>query len=439
MRGAISPHPTLSISSGTFSIISLGCPKNLVDSEQHVFALQQAGMTFQTDIEHSELVVLNTCGFLHSARSEAREYIRALIELKEQNQIGRIVVCGCMPAHTGIAPLAAEFPEVDEWSGVPEASRQSSPRHILTAPHVAYLRIADGCNRRCAFCTIPKIRGNFRSVPEAVVLAEARRLAEAGVKELIVIAQETNFWGNDLDGKPKLVSLLQQIERIDGLRWIRLMYTYPQHFGDDLIALFASGGKLMPYIDMPLQHANDEMLAQMNRLVTKSETERLLEKLRTRIDHLVLRTSFIVGFPGESEAMFQELLRFVEDWKFERAGVFRFSAEQGTAAQRLTPKVPGKTMDWRVEQLQKVCKKHAVSWANGQKGKILDVQIDGNYIDEFGRKEPKLFIGRTFADAPDIDPVVYITGAGLLPGASVECEMLEVDGTDLVGVTESGT
>ena len=428
------PIPSQSCHSRSFSLVSLGCPKNLVDSEQRVFALQQSGMEFRTDVENCELVVLNTCGFLQSARNEAREYLRALIALKKEGSIGRIVVCGCMPVFEGIETLATEFPEVDDWLGIPPALEQSAPRHLLTEQHVAYLRIADGCSRQCAFCAIPNIRGKFRSVPEEVVITGALRLAESGVKELVVIAQETTFWGHDLYGKPNLVSLLEKLERIEGFRWIRLMYSYPQYFNDDLIDLFAAGGKLLPYIDIPLQHANDAILAKMNRRVTKSETETLLEKLRTRISNLVLRTSFIVGFPGETDAMFQELLRFAEQWKFERAGVFRFSSERVTPAAKFTPKVPSKTIDRRFEQLYKTCEKNSHAWANRQKGKILNVQIDGNYVDEYGRKEPQLFIGRTIADAPDIDPVVYVTGRQLSSGMFVECEIVETEGCDLVGV-----
>ncbi|MCL2710051.1 MAG: MiaB/RimO family radical SAM methylthiotransferase [Planctomycetaceae bacterium] len=422
------------IQSRSFSLVSLGCPKNLVDSEQYVFALQQTGLEFRTEVEHSELVVLNTCGFLHSARSEAREYIRALIDLKKQGSIRRIAVRGCMPTIENIERLAVEFPEVDEWFGVPAASEHSAPRHILTEKHVAYLRIADGCSRRCAFCTIPTIRGKFRSVPEETVIQEAQHLAESGVKELVVIAQETTFWGSDLYGKPQLATLLRKLENIDGIRWIRLMYSYPQYFEDDLIDLFAAGGKLLPYIDIPLQHANDEMLRQMNRRVSRTETETLLEKLRKRIANLVLRTSFIVGFPGETDAMFQELLRFADRWQFERAGVFRFSAEQGTPAAGFSPKVPAKTIDRRYDQLYKICEKHSLAWANRQKGKILGVQIDGNYVDESGHKEAQLFIGRTIADAPDIDPVVYVTGQHLAAGMVIECEILETEGCNLVGV-----
>ena len=419
--------------------MSLGCPKNLVDSEQCVHALQQTGLKFQAEIENSELVVLNTCGFLQSARNEAREYIRALIDLKKQGSIRRIAVRGCMPTIENIERLTIEFPEVDEWFGIPLPSEHSAPRQLLTEKHVAYLRIADGCSRRCSFCTIPEIRGKFRSVPEEAVIQEAQRLAESGVKELVVIAQETTFWGNDLCGKPQLAALLRKLAEIDGIRWIRLMYAYPQYVEDELIDLFAEGGKLLPYLDIPLQHANDEMLRQMNRRVTKSETEQLLEKLRTRIPNMVLRTSFIVGFPGETDAMFQELLRFVERWKFERAGVFRFSAERGTPAASFTPKVSAKTIDRRFEQLYKMCEKHSIAWANRQKGKILAVQTDGNYTDEFGRKEPQLFIGRTIADAPDIDSVVYVTGQQLVAGSLIECEILETEGCDLVGIAVSST
>ena len=426
------------IQSRSFSLVSLGCPKNLVDSEQTVFALQQTGLEFRTEVAESELVVLNTCGFLQSARNEAREYIRALIDLKAQGSIRRIVVRGCMPTIEKIERLATEFPDVDEWFGIPAASEHSAPRSLLTEKHVAYLRIADGCSRRCAYCLIPAIRGKFRSVPEEAVLREAEHLAESGVKELVVIAQETTFWGGDLDGKPRLAALLRKLEKIDSIRWIRLMYTYPQYFEDDLIDLFAAGGTLVPYIDMPLQHANDEVLRQMNRQVTKSETESLLEKLRTRIPNLVLRTSFIVGFPGETDTMFQELLRFADRWQFERAGVFRFSTERGTPAASFTPKIPVKTIDRRYDQLYKICEKHSLAWANRQKGKILEVQIDGNYVDESGHKEAQLFIGRTVADAPDIDPVVYVTGHQLASGSLIECEILETEGCDLVGVAVSG-
>jgi ribosomal protein S12 methylthiotransferase len=347
-----------------------------------------------------------------------------------------------MPKFEGIKKLATEFPEVDEWFGVPNNATSETVsfkrREILTKKHVAYLRIADGCDRHCTFCAIPNIRGVFRSEPMESLLEEARQLADVGVRELIVIAQETTFWGTDLYGKPQLPRLLRELEQIEGIRWIRVMYAYPQFFDDELIELFAASGKgqgkLLPYIDIPLQHAADDILHRMNRRVTKAETEKLLEKLREQIDHLVLRTSLIVGFPGETDTLFGELLKFVETWKFERAGVFPFSAEAGTPAANFGNRVPQRVIERRFERLYKVCEKYSVAWAARQKGKILNVQIDDNYSDESGRKEPNLFIGRTFADAPDIDPVVYVTGEHLKSGSLISCEILENEGCDLVGI-----
>lgn len=427
---------------GTFSIVSLGCPKNLVDSEHYVYQMRQNGGVFQTDVDGSETVILNTCGFLRSARDEAREYLDALVELKNQGRIEKIIVRGCMPEMESIEKLSAEYPDVSQWFGVPTETIFSDEnglhRHVLTQPHIGYLRIADGCDRHCTFCAIPKIRGRFRSTPLEQLLDEAKKLAEFGIKELVVIAQETTFWGTDLYGKPRLTELLRELEKIAGIRWIRLMYSYPVHFEDELIDLFAAGGKgggkLLPYVDMPLQHANDEILKRMNRRVTKAETETLLGKLRDRIDNLILRTSLIAGFPGETDEQFDELIKFVEKWKFERAGVFPFSGEQGTAAVKFTDRVPGRVIQRRYDRLYQVCEKHSVAWANQRKGEIIDVQIDGNYVDESGRKEANLFIGRTYADAPDIDPVVYVTGSGLKSGSIVACEILETEGCDLVGV-----
>ena len=416
----------------TFSIISLGCPKNLVDSERIVHRMGQGGDVFQTEFDGCDTVVLNTCGFIDSARREARKYVESLLDLKRQGRIRRVVVRGCWPQLKGIEPLKKEFPDVDEWFGV--ETNLIEPRHQLTQKHVAYLRIADGCDRHCTYCTIPKIRGPFRSRPMEELLVEATELAGQGVRELVVVAQETTFWGSDLYGKPRLTELLRKLEEIDGLRWIRLMYAYPLFFDDELIELFAAGGKLLPYIDLPLQHAADPILKRMNRRVTKAETEVLLGKLRNRIDDLVLRTSLIVGFPGETDEMFDELCKFVERWKFERAGVFPFSPEQGTAAVKLDGRVPMRQVEKRYDKLFKVCEKHSVAWAARRKGTFLDVQIDGPYIGESGRREPNLFLGRTVADAPDIDPIVYVTGENLTAGSLISCEILENDGCDLVAI-----
>ena len=395
--------------------------------------MELEGNIFQTELDGCDTVILNTCGFIDSARREAREYIDSLVDLKRQGRIRRIVVRGCMTQFEGIEPLQKELPQVDDWFGVENDLKES--RHLLTEKHVAYLRIADGCDRHCTYCTIPRIRGPFRSRPMEELLAEAAELAASGVKELVVIAQETTFWGADLYGKPRLIELLRKMEKIDGLRWIRLMYAYPLFFDDELIDLFAAKGKLLPYIDLPLQHAAGPMLKRMNRRVTKAETEELLDKLRNRIDDLVLRTSLIVGFPGETDEMFDELVKFVERWKFERAGVFPFSPEKGTAAAKLDGKVSERQLEKRYEKLYKVCEKHSVAWAVRRKGTFIDVQIDGPYVDENGRRESNLFLGRTFADAPDIDPLVYVTGENLAVGSLISCEILETDGCNLVAVS----
>ncbi|MCL2745222.1 MAG: MiaB/RimO family radical SAM methylthiotransferase [Planctomycetaceae bacterium] len=435
-----SPRKRNKCVAGTFSVISLGCPKNLVDSERCVFQMQQNGSVFQHEIDNCETVVLNTCGFLRSARNESRQYIEQLIHLKMKRRIGKIIVRGCMPEMESIDALAEEYPEVDEWFGVPAKHPDNviPQRHLLTEKHAAYLRIADGCDRHCSFCAIPKIRGKFHSEPLELLLDEAKQLAAAGAKELIVVAQETTFYGIDLYGKPKLTELLRQLEAIDGFRWIRLMYSAPIHFSDELIDLFADSaknhGKLLPYIDMPLQHASDAMLKRMNRRITKAETETLLDKLRSKIDNLVLRTSLMAGFPGETDDMLAELVQFVERWKFERAGVFSYSAEEGTPAAGFSEQVPPLVIERRYNRLRAVCRKHSDAWAERQVGNIADVQIDAPYIDENGRKVSDLFIGRTQWDAPDIDPLVYVTGSKLTAGEIVSCEVIENDGSNLAGV-----
>ncbi|MDR2345344.1 MAG: 30S ribosomal protein S12 methylthiotransferase RimO [Planctomycetaceae bacterium] len=465
------------ISRETFSIISLGCSKNLVDSEKYVRQMREQGYEFNTEPDGSDAVILNTCGFLKSARNEAREYIRSLIDLKKEGRIKRIIVRGCMTQFEGTKQLAEEFPDVDEWFGIPintpkninfntdkitttdkitadtntdkntntdtdteqisllSYKQSEIERDILTAKHVAYLRIADGCSRRCSFCTIPDIRGKFRSEPMDKLLMESNQLAQSGVKEIVIIAQETTFWGKDLPENYSLVDLLRRIADIDGIRWIRLMYAYPGFFDNELITFFGQNEKMLPYIDLPLQHINNTILNRMNRNITQDETEKLLDNLRNKIDQLVLRTSLIVGFPGETNKIFDELVRFVMKWKFERAGIFAFSPEPKTAAAKFNDRIPIPTIERRFRQLTEICNQNAVAWGKRQKNNIVSVQIDGNYIEDSGYVEPNLFIGRTYADAPDIDPVVYVTSDKKIEsGKLIKCEILETDGNNLVGI-----
>jgi len=449
-----------------FTIISLGCPKNMVDSENLVGRLIKAGYKFHERSERCDFVLVNTCGFLQAARDEAREVLDEMIALKNERQIRRIFVTGCM-VNFEKERIAGEYPDIDVWIGVCDENRiveivgsffpedtasnrfflgsqerielDDSQRHLLLPQHVAYLKIADGCDRHCTYCAIPAIRGRFVSKPKEVILVEAQRLLDAGTKELVLIAQETTFWGADLYGKPALASLLESLENLPGDFWIRLMYTYPLHFGDDLIGLFAEkNGKILPYIDLPLQHASDTILKRMNRQVNQAETEILLEKLRSRIDDLVLRTSLIVGFPGETDEMFQELLAFVHRWGFQRGGVFAFSAEPGTAATKFSDPVSRKKIHQRYEHLLRTMGDLTDHWDASRIGKRCDVLIDQPiFAAQAGTKErelPGVFWGRSYAEAPEIDPQIVVNGKNLAVGDKVSCEIVQVQDGNLIAV-----
>ncbi len=449
-----------------FTIISLGCPKNMVDSENLVGRLVGAGYEFHERSDACDFILVNTCGFLQAARDEAREILDELVALKNEGQIRRIFVTGCM-VNFEKERTAAEYPDVDAWIGVYDEPRiveivgsffpqpsetpdrfyltprdkmvlDDANRHLLLPQHVAYLKIADGCDRHCTYCAIPAIRGRFVSKPKEIVLEEARQLLDAGTKELVLIAQETTFWGTDLYGKPELASLLHSLRDLPGDFWIRLMYSYPLHFGDDLIALFAEkNGKILPYIDLPLQHASDFILKRMNRQVDKADTETLLEKLRTRIDDLVLRTSLIAGFPGETDAMFQELLAFVHRWGFQRGGVFAFSAEPGTAATKFDDPVPPETVQKRYEHLLRTMGDITDHWDAGRIGKRCDVLIDQPIYTAKGNAMSGVFWGRSYAEAPEIDPQVVVNGQNLSVGDKVPCEIVQVQDGNLIAVAVS--
>ncbi len=450
-----------------FTIISLGCPKNMVDSENLVGRLVGAGYEFHERSDACDFILVNTCGFLQAARDEAREILDELVALKNEGQIRRIFVTGCM-VNFEKERTAEEYPDVDAWIGVYDEPRiveivgsffpqpsETEPhrfymtprdkmvlddanRHLLLPQHVAYLKIADGCDRHCTYCAIPAIRGRFVSKPKEIALEEARQLLDAGTKELVLIAQETTFWGADLYGKPELASLLQSLRDLPGDFWIRLMYSYPLHFGDDLIALFAEkNGKILPYIDLPLQHASDFILKRMNRQVDKADTETLLEKLRTRIDDLVLRTSLIVGFPGETDAMFEEVLAFVHRWGFQRGGVFAFSAEPGTAATKFDDPVPAKKIQERFEHLLRTMGDITDHWDAGRIGKRYDVLIDQPIYTAKGNAMDGVFWGRSYAEAPEIDPQVVVNGQKLTLGEKVPCEIVQVQEGNLIAVAVS--
>lgn len=445
----------------TVSLVSLGCPKNLVDSEAMLALLLDAGYEPVSETKPTDLALVNTCGFIAAARDEAFEEIRYQLRRKESGEIKRLAVCGCLIPALGKS-LQARFPDVDLWLGPFDEPRLieslasccatfchqpakrlaffDQNRRLLTMPHTAYLKIADGCDRFCSYCAIPNIRGRFVSKPLNAIEQEAERLADSGVRELVFIAQETTFWGSDLAGTPRLSDLLERLRRRNRFDWIRVLYAYPTGWDEPLIAQFAekpSAGEtlVLPYIDLPLQHASDRILRSMNRKVNLAETEELLARLRESIRSLTLRTTFIVGFPGETNEEFAQLEAFVKKWRFERAGVFAFCAEEGTRAAKLDLQVPEKTKQKRYERLNRLAQKQAETFAQNRIGQAFDVLIDSALFDENGEQVPGVWVGRSGAESPDIDPVIYVTG-DTKPGQIVRCEAVARQGFDLAAVVD---
>ncbi|NQT37480.1 MAG: 30S ribosomal protein S12 methylthiotransferase RimO [Planctomycetes bacterium] len=440
-------------SKGTCALVSLGCPKNLVDSERMLGLLESGGFEMVSSPHGAGFVVVNTCGFIEEARRESLDVIGQMLRLKEEGKVGGVIVAGCLAQRDGPSLLEAH-PGIDQVVGVfsrdtigeaAERLMRGSPpgctvaetgpttplpdtgRLRLTHRHVAYLRIAEGCDRRCSFCAIPSIRGTYTSKPIEQIVVEAEELVADGVREIVVIAQDTSNYGVDLTGSSQLARLLGRLAELPGVEWLRVMYLYPVHWTDALIDVFADGGKVLPYLDLPLQHIDDEILRQMRRPVNAARTERLIEQLRQRIDRLVLRTSLIAGFPGETEAQFERLLEFVRQQRFERLGAFAYSPEEGTAAAGLEGQLPETVRRERRDRILAVQQEIAFDWARSQVGRTFDVIVD-RCID--GEKDA--YQGRTHADAPDIDPVVYVTGENLAPGCIVPCEIVMARGYDLV-------
>ncbi len=440
---------------GRYSFVSLGCAKNLVDSERMLGLLQLDGYQLVPEPDGADFVVVNTCGFIERAREESFGAIHEMLDLKRRGRIRGVIVSGCLAEREKEA-LLETCPEIDHLVGVfgreevtkvadrllggldeqrmvfkPAPSRPLSDRSRLriTPRHFAYLKISEGCDRLCTFCAIPKMRGKHATKPMEEVLAEARELAADGVRELNIVAQDTTYYGMDLYGRPRLAELLPQLEQIEGLDWIRLLYLYPMYFGDDVIDVLAASKKIVPYLDIPLQHINDTMLRRMQRRVTRAETESLLYKLRKRIPNLVLRTTFITGFPGETDEQFNELVEFVREHRFERLGVFTYSFEPNTPSARLPDHLPEEVKHARRDRLMAVQQEIAFAWNDRQIGKRWDVLLD--------RPSPEqkdVWIGRAYADAPDIDGVVYVTGKKLKAGQIVPCEIVASSDYDLVGV-----
>ncbi|MBW8884910.1 MAG: 30S ribosomal protein S12 methylthiotransferase RimO, partial [Planctomycetia bacterium] len=405
----------------------------------------------------ADFVVVNTCGFIERARTESFSSIDEMLDLKKRGRTKGVIVSGCL-AERQKEQLLEERPTIDHLVGVfgreeitrvadrlvgrleeqrtvfrPAPIRALSDRDRLriTPRHFAYLKISEGCDRLCTFCAIPKMRGKHASKPIEEIVAEAQQLAADGVRELIIVAQDTTYYGLDLYGQTRLNDLLRELENVAGIDWIRLMYFYPMYIDDALIDTIAESKKILPYIDIPLQHASDWMLRRMSRRVTRSETEDLLARLRSRIDGLTLRTTFITGFPGETDADFQELVEFVEKHRFERMGVFTYSFEPDTPAAKLPDHVPADVMEARREQLMQVQQRIAFSRNEQQLGRTLEVILDKPV-----EGERNVFVGRSAADAPDVDALVFVTGDKhkLRTGDIVPVEIVAAQNYDLIAV-----
>jgi ribosomal protein S12 methylthiotransferase len=450
---------------GTFAFVSLGCPKATVDSERMLGKLAQDGYTLVPDADGADVVVVNTCGFIEPARQESLGVIREMLALKEKGRVGSVVVAGCL-AERKHDELLKEVPGVDQIVGVfgreeiaqvVDRARQNFPsppgrgargegeqrslfrpapvraledtaRLRITPRHYAYLKISEGCDRTCTFCAIPGMRGKHVTKPIEEVLREAKELAADGVRELILVAQDTTYYGLDLYGKVRLAELLRELDKIDGIEWIRVLYLYPIFFTDELIETLATAKRIIPYLDMPLQHINDRTLKRMQRRVRRQDIEELLAKLRNSIPNLTMRTTFIVGFPGETEAEFDELAAFVKEARFERCGVFTYSFEPGTPAVKLDGHLPEEIKQERRARLMEAQQGNALAWSAAQVGKSIDVIVDGP-----DPEMPNHVQARSHADAPDIDCLVRVKGKNLMAGDIVSVKVTAADGYDLAG------
>jgi len=432
----------------TIHFVSLGCPKNRVDSEVMLGVAQREGFRHVEAPEEAEVIVVNTCGFIDEAKQESIDTILELAGHKAAGTCHKLVVTGCLSQRYG-SELAEGMPEVDHFLGSSDMLkleqvlsgkaerflvgnpadwlvRASDPRTLSTRGASAYLKLAEGCNRTCAFCVIPQLRGKQRSRTPEDVLAEARHLAEAGVLELNLVSQDTVSYGRDLSARPTLAPLVQAIADLPGLRWVRLHYLYPERFDDALLDLLAQHPKVLPYVDMPLQHAADAMLQRMRRGHGGDKLRAAVEQLRSRVPGLVLRTAFIVGHPGETAEEFEELCEFVRWGQFDHVGVFRYSDESDTRSFELEGKVPARTANARVRKLMALQQRISKRKNEALLGQELDILVEGP-----SEESDVVMMGRYWGQAPGIDGSVYLSGEEVQPGTLVRARITQATDYDL--------
>lgn len=434
------------------ALISLGCPKNLVDSEGAVGEISRAGHEITDDLSRAEAIVVNTCGFIESAREESVEAILQAVEQKRSGCCRAVIVIGCLSQRFG-ADLARELKDVDVFLGVghvgavagavesalggrravssakpPTQWVEPGRRVRSTPPWTAYLKISDGCDNRCAYCAIPDIRGPFRSRPRKQIVEEAMRLADEGVRELILVGQDSTQYGADLGRPESLPRLLEELDGIDGLRWIRVMYCYPSKIDADLVRAVTSLQKVVRYLDIPFQHADEAMLRAMNRRGTAESYMRLIDDLRSACPEIALRSTFIVGFPGESDAAFRRLLEFVGSARLDRVGVFAYSAEEGTPAAALGRRPGRKKAAERLDELMRLQQRISLERNRSLVGRQMDVLVEG-----FAEG---CAVGRSYRDAPEIDGLVYVRGCRSDAGEFVRATVTEATEYDLTAGLE---
>lgn len=432
--------------------ISLGCDKNLVDTEVMLGLLASRGFEMTDDEAEADVIIINTCCFIHDAKEESIQNILEMAEYKKKGNLKALIVAGCL-AQRYRQEILNEIPEVDVVLGttaydqildaletalagntevriadLKTLPRVETERQVTTGGHYAYLKIAEGCDKHCTYCIIPKIRGPFRSVPMERLLKEAEVLAEQGVKELILVAQETTLYGKDIYGEKRLPALLRELCKLKGIRWIRILYCYPEEITDDLIRTIKEEPKICHYLDIPIQHANDEILRRMGRRTTKQEIIETVEKLRREIPDICLRTTLITGFPGETKEQHEELMEFVDEMEFDRLGVFTYSPEEDTPAAEMPEQISDEFKQERQADLMELQQEIAFANAEDMVGREVLVMIEGKVADE------NAYVGRTYRDAPGVDGLIFIdTDEELLSGDFARAKVTGALEYDLIG------
>ena len=432
--------------------ISLGCDKNLVDSEVMLGLLDAKGYQIVDDETQADIIVINTCCFVHDAKEESIQTILEMAEYKTEGRLKALIVTGCL-AQRYRKEIIEEIPEVDAVLGttaydkIVEAVEEAlagaghvelenvnalplvdTKRLVTTGGHYAYMKIAEGCDKHCTYCIIPKLRGNYRSVPMERLIQEAKDLAEQGVKELILVAQETTLYGKDIYGEKSLHKLLRELCKVDGIRWIRILYCYPEEIDDNLIQVMKEEKKLCHYLDLPIQHANDEILKRMGRRTSKAQLEEIIGKLKREIPDITLRTTLITGFPGETEEQHEELKAFVDEMEFDRLGVFTYSPEEDTPAAEMPDQIPEEVKEDRQAEIMELQQEIAFAQAEDMIGEEVLVMIEGKVADE------NAYVGRTYKDAPGVDGLIFInTDEELMSGDFARVKVTGAVEYDLIG------